>query len=119
MRLRQRVWHLIDLSWHVDDVCGRPGVDDATLTLAAAAAADAGGGGDGTLSFQGGKGKGGKKAPLGSSRSGSVNNDGGQTVEQRYQKKTQLEHILLRPDTYSESYTGHPSVDWIPYAYDG
>lgn len=22
------------------------------------------------------------------------------TVEQRYQKKTQLEHILLRPDTY-------------------
>lgn len=25
------------------------------------------------------------------------------TVEQIYQKKTQLEHILLRPDTYSES----------------
>ena len=24
------------------------------------------------------------------------------TVEQIYQKKTQLEHILLRPDTYSE-----------------
>jgi hypothetical protein len=24
------------------------------------------------------------------------------TVEERYQKKTQLEHILLRPDTYSE-----------------
>lgn len=47
------------------------------------------------------KAKPGKKAPLGSSRGGS-NNDGGQTVEQRYQKKTQLEHILLRPDTYSE-----------------
>ena len=25
------------------------------------------------------------------------------TVEQIYQKKTQLEHILLRPDTYSKS----------------
>ena len=25
---------------------------------------------------------------------------GGRTVEQIYQKKTQLEHILLRPDTY-------------------
>jgi len=24
------------------------------------------------------------------------------TVEERYQKKTQLEHILLRPDTYSK-----------------
>lgn len=57
--------------------------------------------------FQGGKTKGGKKAPLGASRGGGGsngnNNGGGQTVEQRYQKKTQLEHILLRPDTYSES----------------
>ena len=26
------------------------------------------------------------------------------TVEQIYQKKTQLEHILLRPDTYGEYY---------------
>lgn len=52
---------------------------------------------------QGGKGKGGKKTPLGSSRGGGGNTGGGQTVEQRYQKKTQLEHILLRPDTYSES----------------
>lgn len=25
------------------------------------------------------------------------------SVEERYQKKTQLEHILLRPDTYSKS----------------
>jgi hypothetical protein len=24
------------------------------------------------------------------------------SIEQIYQKKTQLEHILLRPDTYSE-----------------
>lgn len=26
----------------------------------------------------------------------------GKTIEEIYQKKTQLEHILLRPDTYSE-----------------
>jgi hypothetical protein len=26
----------------------------------------------------------------------------GKTIEQMYQKKTQLEHILLRPDTYSK-----------------
>lgn len=25
------------------------------------------------------------------------------TIEETYQKKTQLEHILLRPDTYSKS----------------
>ena len=25
---------------------------------------------------------------------------GGKTIEQIYQKKTQLEHILMRPDTY-------------------
>ncbi|CAN0490123.1 unnamed protein product, partial [Scytosiphon promiscuus] len=47
---------------------------------------------------QGGKAKAGKKAPLGPR--GSNNGGGDQTVEQRYQKKTQLEHILLRPDTY-------------------
>ena len=28
----------------------------------------------------------------------------GKTIEQIYQKKTQLEHILLRPDTYSTFY---------------
>lgn len=56
------------------------------------------------LCRQSGKAKAGKKtAPLGASRGGGNNNDGGQTVEQRYQKKTQLEHILLRPDTYSKS----------------
>jgi len=27
----------------------------------------------------------------------------GRTIEQIYQKKTALEHILLRPDTYSKS----------------
>ena len=29
-----------------------------------------------------------------------VKNRSEKTVEERYQKKTQLEHILLRPDTY-------------------
>ena len=27
---------------------------------------------------------------------------GGKTIEQTYTKKTQLEHILLRPDTYGK-----------------
>lgn len=27
---------------------------------------------------------------------------GKKTIEEQYQKKTQLEHILLRPDTYSK-----------------
>ena len=27
----------------------------------------------------------------------------GKTIEQTYTKKTQLEHILLRPDTYGKS----------------
>ena len=27
---------------------------------------------------------------------------GGKTIEETYTKKTQLEHILLRPDTYGE-----------------
>lgn len=46
----------------------------------------------------------GKKAPLGSRQASNSNGrlEDGKTVEQRYQKKTQLEHILLRPDTYSE-----------------
>lgn len=61
---------------------------------------------------QGGKSKAGKKAPLGTSRGGGGggSNVGGQTVEQRYQKKTQLEHILLRPDTYSEC---QPDQQWV------
>jgi hypothetical protein len=55
--------------------------------------------------------KGSKPAPKGSGKKvlASNNNEGNvpasekgskKTVEQMYQKKTQLEHILLRPDTY-------------------
>lgn len=33
---------------------------------------------------------------------GAGGKGGGKSIEQIYQKKTQLEHILLRPDSYSE-----------------
>ena len=35
------------------------------------------------------------------------------TVEQIYQKKTQLEHILLRPDTYVGSVEKHTEMMWV------
>lgn len=34
--------------------------------------------------------------------SATAGNAAGKTIEQIYTKKTQLEHILLRPDTYSK-----------------
>jgi len=42
------------------------------------------------------------KAPLGESSSSINAGEEGRSIEQIYQKKTQLEHILLRPDTYSK-----------------
>jgi hypothetical protein len=55
------------------------------------------------------------KSPVLSVNSNSANVSSktmnGKTVEQIYQKKTQLEHILLRPDTYSKSiWQQHPST---------
>ncbi|CAE8705663.1 unnamed protein product [Polarella glacialis] len=38
---------------------------------------------------------------------------GGKTIEQIYQKKTQLEHILLRPDTYVGSIEHQLQEMWI------
>ncbi|PPS93064.1 DNA topoisomerase 2 [Cryptosporidium hominis] len=35
------------------------------------------------------------------------------TVEERYQKKTQIEHILLRPDTYIGSTEFHEQALWV------
>ncbi|PHJ18177.1 dna topoisomerase, partial [Cystoisospora suis] len=35
------------------------------------------------------------------------------TIEQRYQKKSQLEHILLRPDTYIGSTEVHTQQLWV------
>jgi hypothetical protein len=42
-------------------------------------------------------------APVGAGAGGAGGKAGSKTIEQMYQKKTQLEHILLRPDTYSAS----------------
>ena len=36
-----------------------------------------------------------------------------QTIEQIYQKKTQLEHILLRPDTYIGSVEYDRQLLWV------
>ena len=38
---------------------------------------------------------------------------GGKTIEQMYQKKTQLEHILLRPDTYIGSIEKISGPMWV------
>lgn len=37
----------------------------------------------------------------------------GKTVEQLYQKKTQLEHILIRPDTYIGSVNKEEKTLWV------
>ncbi|KAL4561866.1 hypothetical protein LXL04_034048 [Taraxacum kok-saghyz] len=37
----------------------------------------------------------------------------GRTIEETYQKKTQLEHILLRPDTYIGSIEKHEQTLWV------
>jgi DNA topoisomerase-2 len=37
----------------------------------------------------------------------------GKTIEEMYQKKTQLEHILLRPDTYIGSIEKHTQTLWV------
>ncbi|EPS67102.1 hypothetical protein M569_07672 [Genlisea aurea] len=38
---------------------------------------------------------------------------GKKTIEQTYQKKTQIEHILLRPDTYIGSIEKHTQTLWV------
>lgn len=45
----------------------------------------------------------------------AVNNAGGhgKTVEEIYQKKSQLEHILLRPDTYIGSTEKQQQALWV------
>lgn len=37
----------------------------------------------------------------------------GKTIEEMYQKKSQLEHILLRPDTYIGSIEKHTQTLWV------
>lgn len=41
----------------------------------------------------------------------------GKTIEEMYQKKSQLEHILLRPDTYIGSIEKHTQTLWV-YEHD-
>ncbi len=58
--------------------------------------------------------RGAKGATGGSSRAlADATNTGDRTIEQIYQKKTQLEHILLRPDTYSKLLTAW-SIVYVP-----
>ncbi|OAY66581.1 DNA topoisomerase 2 [Ananas comosus] len=59
-----------------------------------------------------------KKLPLQSSsahNSAAAAAGGGakKTIEEMYQKKTQLEHILLRPDTYIGSVEKHTQTLWV------
>ncbi|CAJ1958909.1 unnamed protein product [Sphenostylis stenocarpa] len=53
------------------------------------------------------------KRPLQSSSAANVAAAGGKTIEEVYQKKTQLEHILLRPDTYVGSIEKHTQTLWV------
>ena len=36
-------------------------------------------------------------------------NGGARSIEETYQKKSQIEHILIRPDTYGECARPHPT----------
>ncbi|XP_027343059.1 DNA topoisomerase 2 [Abrus precatorius] len=51
--------------------------------------------------------------PLQSSSAANVAAAGKKTIEEMYQKKTQLEHILLRPDTYVGSIEKHTQTLWV------
>ncbi|CAL5330796.1 unnamed protein product [Camellia sinensis] len=56
-----------------------------------------------------------KKLPLQSSNNANVaaTATSAKTIEETYQKKTQLEHILLRPDTYVGSIEKHTQTLWV------
>lgn len=51
------------------------------------------------------------RLPLTSSN--NVNMGANKTIEEMYQKKSQLEHILLRPDTYIGSIEKHTQNLWV------
>lgn len=52
-----------------------------------------------------------KAQPLAPTTSHNV--QGGKAIEEIYQKKTQLEHILLRPDTYIGSTEKQQQTMWV------
>jgi len=55
-----------------------------------------------------------KGAPLGARDGNAAKGKGGKkTIEEMYQKKTQLEHILLRPDTYIGSTEQQTQQMWV------
>lgn len=59
-----------------------------------------------------------KKRPLQNSNAANVPSAAaaaakGKTIEEMYQKKTQLEHVLLRPDTYVGSIEKHTQTLWV------
>ncbi|CAI0404684.1 unnamed protein product [Linum tenue] len=59
-----------------------------------------------------------KKGPLMTSNNANLAADPSvngpqKTIEEMYQKKTQLEHILLRPDTYIGSIEKHTQTLWV------
>ncbi|XP_038992089.1 DNA topoisomerase 2-like [Hibiscus syriacus] len=51
------------------------------------------------------------KLPLQSGNNANIN--ASTTIKETYQKKTQLEHILLRPDTYIGSIEQHTQKLWV------
>ncbi|KAK7286955.1 hypothetical protein RJT34_22332 [Clitoria ternatea] len=53
------------------------------------------------------------EASLQSSSAANVAAGGIRTIEEMYQKKTQLEYILLRPDTYLGSIEKHTQTLWV------
>lgn len=53
------------------------------------------------------------KPLLSSSASNAAGGNNGKTIEEMYQKKTQLEHILLRPDTYVGSIEKLTQTLWV------
>lgn len=53
------------------------------------------------------------KAPLAPTTSHNITQQGGKAIEEIYQKKSQLEHILLRPDTYIGSTEKQQQTLWV------
>ncbi|KAJ3098384.1 hypothetical protein HDU96_011109 [Phlyctochytrium bullatum] len=47
------------------------------------------------------------------SKPGASNSDNSKSVEETYQRKTQLEHVLLRPDTYIGTTEAVPTTMWV------
>ena len=54
-----------------------------------------------------------ENSPVNVAKAGKGSKGKAKTIEQQYQKKTQLEHILLRPDTYVGSVDPHSQPMWV------